>query len=89
MFIVDMELVDYENEAPGYADVYSLPENKVLTREKININNFSDNDELLLEVLFELEKDGNYIGLRLYANEGTQFKINNVYIQRRQDQGGI
>ncbi len=84
IFILDMELIDYKYKELGYVDVYSSMDEKVLSQEQININNFDEDTKLLLEVPFELERDTDYIGLRIYANEDTQLKINSVYIKREQ-----
>ncbi|KUG03009.1 hypothetical protein ASZ90_019621 [hydrocarbon metagenome] len=85
VFLLDMQLVSYKDEELGYADVYSSINEDVLNLIKINISHFNENNSRFLEVPFELARDEDYIGLRLYANKGTQFKINNVYIQRQQE----
>lgn len=82
-FMLDTELISYRDDDLGYAEVYSLTDKKILNYTRVNLKQI-ENNVLFWEVPFELKIDSDYIGIRVYANEGTQLKINNVYIQREQ-----
>lgn len=81
-FIVNMSLADYSHEDLGHIDVYSPETEEVYTQVNLDRNTFMDSDEFLVTIPFDLYKDVESLALYAYVNEGTQLKINSVWIKK-------
>ena len=80
-FIIEMELINSTQDNLGFIDIFSGSANNVFFKEEINRNRFDNEKKLTFEAPFTLGTDISGLELRAYANEGTQIKINKVYLQ--------
>lgn len=80
-FTIDIELIKSKNDNIGYVDIVSnIGENQHFKQE-ISLDDFGTDNKLIIDVPFELTENIENIELRAYSYEGSQIKINNVYIK--------